>query len=95
MQKIIIIVLLLAAWTLPSLACDGTPPELVNKDDQNHDYELVCGKTTEKKTIAAKSSQSLENKSGCKLKLGDNKAARLYTEMVCTIKDAKLSCELL
>lgn len=85
----------LLAWTAPSLACDGTPPKLVNKDDKDYGYELVCGKKTEKKSIKAGATQSLEDKSGCKLKLGDNKATKLYTEMVCTIKSGKLTCDLL
>jgi len=94
-MKAVIATVLLLLWTFPALACDGTPPKLVNKDDKAYDYELVCGKKTEQKSIAASSSQSLENKSGCTLKLGDNKATKLHTEMVCTIESGKLSCDLL
>lgn len=94
MRKLAIIALL-AAWTCPVFACDGIPPELVNKDDTDHDYELVCGKKTEEHTIGAGKSQELDGKSGCTLKLGKNKATKLYTEMVCTIEDGKLTCDLL
>ncbi len=78
-----------------ALYCDGTPPELNNKDDKEHAYELVCGKKTEQATIAAGAKQSLEGKSGCALNLGDNKPETLYTEMVCTIAGGKLTCDLL
>ena len=84
-----------AADPTPVLHCDGTPPELNNKDDQEHAYELVCGKKTEQLTIAAGAKQSLEGKSGCSLKLGDNKPETLYTEMVCTITGGQLTCDLL
>jgi len=94
-MKKLILMAVFAVWTVPALACDGTPPKLVNKDDVSYDYQLVCGKKTEKHSIAAGASQELDEKSGCKLKLGENKAKKLYTEMVCTIKGGKLSCDLL
>ena len=94
-MKKILCIAVFALWAAPSLACDGIPPKLVNKDDKSYDYELICGKKTEKHTIGAKATQELDEKSGCKLKLGDNKAKKLYTEMVCTIKEGKLSCDLL
>ena len=80
---------------VPTLYCDGIPPELVNKDDQEHSYVLECGRKTEQHTIAAGTSQSLEGKSGCKLILGENKPTALYTEMVCNIEGGKLTCDLL
>jgi hypothetical protein len=87
--------LLLLALAAPAFACDGTPPELVNKDGKDYEYELKCAKKTEKRTIKAGAKQSLKEKSGCKLKLGQNPPTKLFTEMVCTIKGGKLSCDLL
>ena len=93
--KYLIAAIALVAWTAPAWACDGTPPKLVNKDKQAYDYEVVCASKTEKKSIPAGGSQELREKSGCKLKLGSNKPTKLFTEMVCTIKGGKLSCDLL
>jgi hypothetical protein len=87
--------LLLVAWLGPALACDGTPPKLINKDSKAHDYELLCAGKTEKRSIPAGATQELRGKSGCKLKLGDNQPTKLFTEMVCTIQSDKLSCDLL
>lgn len=87
--------LLLIAWIGPALACDGTPPKLINKDSKAYGYELVCASKTEQKSIPAGATQELREKSGCKLKLGANKPTKLFTEMVCTIKSGKLSCDLL
>ena len=75
--------------------CDGTPPELENKDAQAYEYELVCGKKREKKTIEAGAKQELEGFSGCSLLLGENEPTVLHTEMVCTIEGGKLVCDLL
>jgi len=93
--RIVLTALVLAAFTAPAWACDGTPPKLVNKDKQAYEYEIVCGSKTEKKSIPAGASQELREKSGCKLVLGQNKPTKLFTEMVCTIKGGKLSCDLL
>ena len=87
--------LLLVTWCAPVLACDGTPPELVNKDQVEYSYVIECGKKTHSGKIPAGGKRSLKEMSGCKLKLGENKPTKLYTEMVCTIKDGKLTCELL
>ena len=95
MRKLIAIALLVLFTAPPSLACDGTPPELVNEDDVEREYTISCGKKRSKHTIAAGASHSLEGKSGCKIKVGDGKAQKLFTEMVCTIADGQLSCELL
>ncbi len=75
--------------------CDGTPPELENKDATAYDYELVCGKKREKKTIEAGAKQELEGFSGCNLLLGENEPTVLHTEMVCTVEGGKLVCDLL
>ena len=75
--------------------CDGTPPELVNKDTTGYEYVLTCGNKVERDTIPAGSKKELKNKSGCSIKLGENKAAKLYTEMVCTVQSAKITCDLL
>jgi hypothetical protein len=90
-----LVAILLLGLPAPSIACDGTPPELTNKDKEDHSYELVCAKKTEKRTIKAGATEKLKEKSGCQLKLGQNPPTKLYTEMVCTIKDGKLSCDLL
>jgi len=79
----------------PSLLCDGTPPELINKDTVEHPYRLTCGKEVEEATIAPSASQSLEGKSGCVIELGDNEPTKLHTEMVCTITGGKLTCDLI
>ena len=93
--KYLLAAIALLAFTAPAWACDGTPPKLINKDKTAHDYELVCASKTEKKTIPAGATQELREKSGCKLVLGKNKPTKLFTEMVCTINDGKLSCDLL
>jgi hypothetical protein len=93
--KWLIAVIALISFTAPAWACDGTPPKLINKDDKAHNYEIVCASKTEKRSIPAGATQELREKSGCKLKLGSNKPTKLFTEMVCTIKGGKLSCDLL
>jgi hypothetical protein len=93
--KYLVAVVFSIAVTAPAWACDGTPPKLVNKDAHAHDYEIVCGSKTEKRSIPAGATQELREKSGCKLKLGSNKPTKLFTEMVCAIKGGKLSCDLL
>jgi len=80
---------------VPVLLCDGTPPELINKDTVEHAYRLTCGKKVEEASIAASSAQSLEGKSGCVIELGDNEPTKLHTEMVCTIEAGKLGCDLI
>ncbi len=82
-------------WALPALPCDGIPPELTSKDTVDHPYELVCGRKTEQGTLPAGATQSLEGKSGCELKLGDNPPTKLHTEMVCTVEAGKLTCDLI
>ena len=57
--------------------------------------ETECAKKSETATIESGATAKLEGKSGCMLKLGDNEPVKLYTEMVCTIKDGKLTCDLL
>ena len=94
-MRILIAAIVLAAFTAPAWACDGTPPKLINKDSKAYEYEIVCASKTEKKSIPAGASQELREKSGCKLKLGSNKPTKLFTEMVCTIKGGKLGCDLL
>ena len=79
----------------PLPSCDGTPPALVNKDVKAHAYRLTCGKKVEEASIPAGESQSLEGKSGCILELGENKATKHHTEMVCTIEGGVLGCDLL
>ena len=87
---------LLLAVARPAPACDGVPPELINKDSKAHEYTLTCAKKTEKRSIAPGAKVELREKSGCVLKLGDNEPTKLHTEMVCTIKKGgKLSCDLL
>ncbi|MBW2276412.1 MAG: hypothetical protein JRF63_02905 [Deltaproteobacteria bacterium] len=93
--KYLIAAIALIAFTAPTWACDGTPPKLINKDAKAYEYEIVCASKTEKKSIPAGGSEELREKSGCKLKLGSNKPTKLFTEMVCTIKDGKLTCDLL
>jgi hypothetical protein len=95
-----IAVSVLASWIWQGDAareagCDGEPPELVNKDDTDYDYTITCGKKSEKGSIAANSSKKLKKKAGCTLKLGENKATKLYSEMICTIKKGTLTCDLL
>ncbi len=75
--------------------CEGEPPELINEDDKAYEYQITCGKKTEQRSIGANSKQSLKGTSGCTLELGDNEATKLYADMVCTIEDAKLTCDLL
>ena len=75
--------------------CEGEPPELINKDDKAYEYEITCGKKTEQRSIGAHSKQSLKTTSGCSLKLAANEATKLYADMVCTIADAQLTCDLL
>ncbi|MBW2456167.1 MAG: hypothetical protein JRI68_16730 [Deltaproteobacteria bacterium] len=87
-----------SSWAPPPSAtptCDGAPPELINGDDRDYDYEIRCGKKTEQHSIGAKAKQKLKKKAGCALKLGDNETTRLFADMVCTIEGAKLSCDLL
>jgi len=94
MKRLLAVIALLTV-TAPAWACDGVPPKLINKDNSAHDYEIVCGSKTEKKSIPAGATQELREKSGCMLKLGDNKPTKLFTEMVCTVNGGKLSCDLL
>ncbi len=82
-------------WALPAVPCDGIPPELTNKDTVEYPYELVCGRKTEQHTLPAGATQSLEGKSGCELKLGDNEPTKLHTEMVCNVEAGKLTCDLI
>ena len=86
---------LLTAWIWPAVACDGTPPKLINKDNRSYAYTLICGKKTEQGNIDAGSSKELEGKSGCSIKLDKNRTTKLHTEMVCTIKGTELTCDLL
>jgi hypothetical protein len=76
------------------LYCDGDPPKLINKDSKGYTYEIKCRSKTEKREIEPGSKQELKGKSGCQIKLGDD-AEKLFTEMVCTIKAGKLSCDLI
>ena len=94
-MRYLIAVIVLVGLTAPAWACDGVPPKLINKDQQAYDYEIVCASKAEKRSIPAGGKQELREKSGCKLKLGSNKPTKLFTEMVCTIKGGKLSCDLL
>lgn len=93
--RMMIMAVVLSFWIQPALACDGTPPKLLNKDQQAHQYELQCGNKTAKKTIPAGGTQTLKNKSGCKIKLGNNPPVKLHTEMECTVNNGKLICDLL
>jgi hypothetical protein len=78
-----------------ALDCNGEPPKLVNKDDIAYDYSIKCAKKTETGSIPAGSSKKLKKKAGCVITVGDNKATKLHSEMVCTIENAELTCELL
>jgi hypothetical protein len=93
----IVIALLLSpiAQAPADLYCDGDPPKLINKDTQSYEFQIKCGSKSETGRIAASAEKELDGKSGCKLKLGDNAVKKLFTEMVCTIKGGKLSCDLL
>ena len=77
------------------LACDGIPPEIVNKGKAAISYTLECGKKVEKRELPPGEKHVLEGFSGCTLKLGEH-AETLHTEMVCEVDDAgKLVCDLL
>jgi len=93
----IVLALVLAgpADALADLYCDGDPPKLKNEDATDYTYRLECGPKSETGRIGAAAEIALKGKSGCVLKLGDNAARKLYTEMVCTIRGGKLSCELI
>ena len=87
-----------AATTLPPTPrplCDGTPPELVNRDTRAYGYELACNAAVTKGVIEPGAKKSLKGYSGCRLKLGSNPPVKLHTEMVCTIERGTLSCDLL
>ncbi len=88
--------LLLATLLAPIvLACDGVPPEIVNKGKATVSYTLECGKKTEKRELKPDEKHILEGFSGCTLKLGEH-SETLHTEMVCEVDDdAKLVCDLL
>ena len=91
-----LLTLLLSALLVPvSPACDGIPPEIVNKGKATLSYTLECGKKTEKRELKPDEKHVLDGFSGCTLKLGEH-AETLHTEMVCEVDDAsKLVCDLL
>ncbi len=74
--------------------CDGEPPVLTNRDAEVHTYTLRCNQRTERATIAARTSEKLEGKSGCSLTFRDSPPVVLSTETLCTIDDGALSCDL-
>ena len=83
------------ANTTPILACDGTPPKLVNKDVQPYKYVISCGSKKEAGLIGPNSDKEFVGKSGCTLKLGNNAPEKLFTEMICSVTGGKLTCDLL
>ena len=91
------IALLLAepAGTPAALGCDGEPPKLVNKDTKAHSFQIQCAGKREEGEIKASAELKLDGKSGCMLKLGENAAQKLHTEMVCTIEGGELECDLI
>ena len=91
----ILIMLAILLISVPGFACDGDPPELVNKDLKSYSYQVKCASKTKEAKIEASAKIKLEGKSGCQLKLGDGKAVKLFTEMVCEIQGGKLSCDLI
>jgi len=75
------------------LACDGDPPKLVNRDNKERAFKVECGSKSENRRIAAGESLSLPGKSRCLLVFGDQ-SVTLYVDLVCVIRNSKLSCEL-
>ena len=91
----VFVVLAILLISVPGFACDGDPPELVNKDLKSYSYQIRCASKTEEAKIEASAKIKLEGKSGCQLKLGDRPAVKLFTEMVCEIQAGRLSCDLI
>jgi hypothetical protein len=75
------------------LWCDGVPPKLINRDDREHSFKVACRKKSADRRIGAGETQSLLGKPGCVLMFGDQ-SVTLYVDLVCVIRNSKLSCEL-
>ena len=66
-----------------------------NQDAKSYNYQITCASKAETGQINASEKKKLKGKSGCHLKLESGKAVKLFTEMVCVIKEGKLSCSLI
>ena len=75
------------------LWCDGEPPKLINRDNREHSFKVECRKKSEDRRIGAGETQVLRGKPGCLLMFGDQ-SVTLYVDLVCAIRNSKLSCEL-
>jgi len=75
------------------LWCDGDPPKLINRDSREYSFKVECRKKSEARRIGAGETQFLRGKPGCLLIFGDQ-SVTLYVDLVCAIRNSKLSCEL-
>ncbi len=79
--------------------CSGDPPELLNSDTVTREYQLTCGRKTERASISPSEKRVLKGKAGCTIQLLDGDslgtAETLYSEMLCTIESGNLMCDLL